>query len=416
MWIITNFGFFSVVQKPGDQAAGMLTVRARAHEDLDALRERYLPELTQVVEGAGTDYRFRARAPRRAVARAVQQVVWELDYANFKSSVAKTQGSHRAHVYSEVWTALRSIQGQTSIVASEAASPPAPTTAYGGVVFDGDGKVLLREPTNHFAGYVWTFPKGKHNGRTPEATALLEIREETGYAAEIIRKIPGRFRGQTGITEFFVAKPVGEPCKPDPKETASVRWVYPGEAETLISQTHDPLGRARDLAVLDAAVAVWVGWQNEEVDAGWGEWGGWMSGAPPSKDELISDAQAQLFGMELLEYCDAADRLQPEFATAVPCYVKLIQAAYACGFVCGDFDGHAFLPEYEGLLRAPDRLRSAGFPTVRAFVHTMMRGERHCDVGLGGGYVQDSWRCGALRIIGDRLLDRWAYPNPRDRS
>jgi hypothetical protein len=28
MWLMTRFGFFSIVQKPGDAEAGMLTVRA----------------------------------------------------------------------------------------------------------------------------------------------------------------------------------------------------------------------------------------------------------------------------------------------------------------------------------------------------------------------------------------------------
>ncbi|MBK7080786.1 MAG: NUDIX hydrolase [Betaproteobacteria bacterium] len=47
--------------------------------------------------------------------------------------------------------------------------------SYGGVLVSGGGLVLLREPTRHNAGYVWTFAKGRPEaGETPRATALRE--------------------------------------------------------------------------------------------------------------------------------------------------------------------------------------------------------------------------------------------------
>ncbi len=50
---------------------------------------------------------------------------------------------------------------------------------YGGVVFDTEGRVLLREPSGHYGGYVWTFPKGGPEGsEMPEETALRETLEE----------------------------------------------------------------------------------------------------------------------------------------------------------------------------------------------------------------------------------------------
>ena len=57
--------------------------------------------------------------------------------------------------------------------------------AYGGVVINDQGEILLREPRNHFDGYVWTFPKGRPEkeqrpGETPEETAFREVLEETG--------------------------------------------------------------------------------------------------------------------------------------------------------------------------------------------------------------------------------------------
>src|SRR3712207_8188058 len=53
-------------------------------------------------------------------------------------------------------------------------------STYGGVVMDDAGRVLVREPRNHFSGYVWTFPKGHPDpGETPEEAARREVFEET---------------------------------------------------------------------------------------------------------------------------------------------------------------------------------------------------------------------------------------------
>lgn len=53
-------------------------------------------------------------------------------------------------------------------------------------------RIPLREPSGHFDGYVWTFPKGRPEGgeTTPEETALRETCGETGVLAEIIGRIP----------------------------------------------------------------------------------------------------------------------------------------------------------------------------------------------------------------------------------
>lgn len=125
--------------------------------------------------------------------------------------------------------------------------------AYGGVVFDERGRVLLREPTNHYDGYVWTFPKGTpRTGESPEDAALREVLEETGYPARILSRIPGDFATTYSTTVFFLMRATGAP-RPFDKETTSVQWVSMQDAETMIRQTTNPLGRARDLAVLAAA-------------------------------------------------------------------------------------------------------------------------------------------------------------------
>ncbi len=116
MWIVTSFGFFSVVQKPQDAAAGVLTVRARVRRDLEELRARYLPELGDVVESRGTDYRYRGRAPRAAVAEALRRATLDVRYDNFKDEVDAAQGSARHEAYLGVWGDLLALQREEQMM------------------------------------------------------------------------------------------------------------------------------------------------------------------------------------------------------------------------------------------------------------------------------------------------------------
>jgi ADP-ribose pyrophosphatase YjhB (NUDIX family) len=109
--------------------------------------------------------------------------------------------------------------------------------ACGGVIIDTDGRILLREPSGHFDGYVWIFSKGRpERVETPEEAALREAQEETGVAAEVVERIPGTFSGGTAENIYFLMRPTGQAEKPD-KETATVRWATPDEARALISKT-----------------------------------------------------------------------------------------------------------------------------------------------------------------------------------
>ena len=129
--------------------------------------------------------------------------------------------------------------------------------AYGGVIFNDRGEVLLRRPTGHFGGTVWTFAKGQHeHGSEPEETALREVEEETGYRCEIVSRIPGKYRGSTSVTAYFVMRPIGERGAYDEDETCEVRWVTPEAAVPLIMLTKLPITRARDLRVLRKATEV----------------------------------------------------------------------------------------------------------------------------------------------------------------
>jgi hypothetical protein len=110
MWLITTFGFFSIVEKPEDRGTGHLTVRARVRADLEQLQAKHLPELGPISESRHSDYRFRARAPREAVTRAIAEAARAIDYDNFKDAVAARQGYPRARAYGEVWEVLYGLQ------------------------------------------------------------------------------------------------------------------------------------------------------------------------------------------------------------------------------------------------------------------------------------------------------------------
>lgn len=248
MWLITPIGFFSIVQKPGDKEASTLTVRSRLRGDLEALRQHYLPGLGVIKEGSGTDYRFRATAPRAEVSAAMTRLIDGLDYSNFKAEVAKRQGYARSKLYHDVWSALYKLQTDPIFSEKEQSAD-----SYGGVVISGGNRVLLREPTMHHGGYFWTFAKTETKpGESPRDTAVRAVREKTGYEATIRISVPGLFRGSASSANYYVMDAKHPPTKVG-WQTASMRWVTFGEARELIRQSPNAEGRDRDLAVLDAA-------------------------------------------------------------------------------------------------------------------------------------------------------------------
>ena len=260
MWLMINIGFFSAVQKPG---TNFLTIRARVRNDLDNLRQKYLPELSPTIDHAGTDYPWRATIPHEKFAVALGKMAMDINYSNFKNEVAAKQGKARAGRYGKVWSALYDMPEEAptepvAVLPWNGKIPSGKKVAYGGVIFDANGLVLLREPKNHFDNYVWTFPKGRPDlGESPQSAALREAKEETGADATIVAPLPGEFAGGTTINRYFIMQAaVGSGhIKPDDKETASIKWVTVEAARQHIAQTTNPTGKQRDLAVLTAALA-----------------------------------------------------------------------------------------------------------------------------------------------------------------
>ena len=106
MWLMTTSGFYSVVEHRRDPER--LVVRARAKEDIEALR-RWIPGV-EPRSDAAADYLWRAVVTRAEWVVALAQMASEVDYPNFKAAVAQRQGAERACYYTEVWQVLRRIQ------------------------------------------------------------------------------------------------------------------------------------------------------------------------------------------------------------------------------------------------------------------------------------------------------------------
>lgn len=97
MWIFLTDAFLSIVNKGGDGTT--LLVRARRAGDI----ERVFPG-AEVIEGVGSDYRYRARIDRDSVAQRLAEQVRGIRYANFKATV---KDSRRGHAYLDVWDVMR---------------------------------------------------------------------------------------------------------------------------------------------------------------------------------------------------------------------------------------------------------------------------------------------------------------------
>ena len=118
MWLVTAFGYFSIVQKNSDKEDGTLTIRARVRSDLELLKQKYLPNLGEIDDSSGADYPYRAKARRVDVAKALAQAILDLKYSNMKSEVFTRYGAERERICSEVWLQLRKFQELDPVAAA----------------------------------------------------------------------------------------------------------------------------------------------------------------------------------------------------------------------------------------------------------------------------------------------------------
>lgn len=80
MWICFNDGFVSIVNDFSNE--NMLLVRSRRRDIL----EKLFPK-ENIVEGAGTDYKYRMFVEKEKVVEVIKQRLLNITYGNFKNSV-----------------------------------------------------------------------------------------------------------------------------------------------------------------------------------------------------------------------------------------------------------------------------------------------------------------------------------------
>ena len=116
----------------------------------------------------------------------------------------------------------------------------------GGVLLDDACRVLLIRTTNLRGEPVWTLPKGLiEPGERPEDAALREVREETGYAGEIVRPLePSTYwfvrdgRKVKKRVDWFLMRLRGKVGEHD-HEVEAVAWVPLAEAAERLTYRSD---------------------------------------------------------------------------------------------------------------------------------------------------------------------------------
>ncbi len=212
------------------------------------------PRLQQLQERSCSSSRFRqGRNLRPCLAGLLSHSAWVSDQHHLRVSgrldmTNQTSGTAPPD---------RSDEYRARDLFAEGEWPSSPDLRFGGVIFNGKGEVLLREPKGYFGGYHWTFPKGSPDGgEAPVDTALRETLEETGHRPIVIGHVPGVFKTKGGSWNcFFLMLDAGDERDVGAMngETSDLRWVTQAVAIDLIGETTLASGKARDLEILDAA-------------------------------------------------------------------------------------------------------------------------------------------------------------------
>lgn len=126
-------------------------------------------------------------------------------------------------------------------LAEEPPFEPAPDmrSAAGVVIHERDGRIWVVHPTNGFAGYRATFPKGTIDGdRSLQATAIVECFEESGLLVRLTGVV-GDFDRSASRTRYYTAVRIGGSPAAMGWESQAVSLVPPTRLPALADSIHD---------------------------------------------------------------------------------------------------------------------------------------------------------------------------------
>ena len=100
MWLMTQIGFYSLVEK----SPGVFHVRSRERVDLENLVAQ-VPLEAEIIETPHNDYAARIIVDQEAVSKIMAFLAKNIDYDNFKNRIHATPD--QAHKpYSKVWSVI----------------------------------------------------------------------------------------------------------------------------------------------------------------------------------------------------------------------------------------------------------------------------------------------------------------------
>jgi len=116
---------------------------------------------------------------------------------------------------------------------------PAEYKKAGGVVVrEADGRVWLVAPSNGYGGYEATFPKGGLEGKSAQATALVETFEESGLRVRLVQHLIDVKRS-TSYTRYYLAERVGGSPAEMGWESQAVMLVPTAQLQNVLNSPHD---------------------------------------------------------------------------------------------------------------------------------------------------------------------------------
>jgi hypothetical protein len=106
MWLMTKYGFYSIVQKqPGEYH-----VRSRERKDIENLVTRLPLAQFQIIESERSDYAFRIIVKKEDVLAILKFLGGIIDYDNFKDKIDETP-DQKHKPYHEIWGILADALG-----------------------------------------------------------------------------------------------------------------------------------------------------------------------------------------------------------------------------------------------------------------------------------------------------------------